>query len=1060
MGQRGLRETLLATSSALALVIALDQSAKAACTVVTNHSLPFSFAGNTCASFTATPTGTGDVTSNGTVTASGTVANHSGTGISVYLGSATINGSLINNGTINSSLVGIFMDQTSVTGSIVNSTGATINSASNGILVQGTLAARATEGVHGSITNNGTIIATSNAGIAVNDVTVGTITNTGTITSGLAAIVISEAIVNGNVINSSTGKLVATAFTAGLSVSNGGTINGSIENFGTISESGPFGAAIQILPSTAGLAQTITGSVVNETGGKLTGGVGIAVLAFIDPSTSVTIQHDVVNNGTITAGLTGIQVLSSTIGGAVKNGGTINAGEYGIQLSNLNKTPGGSSLGAAGRTTITGGVTNSGTITSTGTGFAGILLNGASVSNGITNTNTGSINATNGVGILVSNTGKVTFTGGTAFTNVGGASTVTGGITNSGQITAKTGIAVTGGSTVTGGITNTGIISGTTSAIDVTGEGAATTINQQGGTISGAILLSSLGDTVNVTGGVINGNITATGSSGTVNFAVGAGNNFIYTNTISGVSAVNVNSGTLYDNSSITATNVNVNSGGTLAPGAPNTIGTLAITGNLNFAAGSTYLVNFNPTTSSLTTVSGAAALSGATVDAVWASGSYISKKYTILNAGSISGTFGPLANFNFPANFTDNLSYDATHAYLNLVMAAPVVPGGLNTNQQNVDNGLINSFNVNGGIPIVFSSLTPAGLTQLSGEVGASFAQGAFQAGNMFLNLMLNPSFDGHFNTGGSSPIGYAEEKRPATDAFASVDRNKANSFDSRYGFWGAAFGGTANIDGNATTGSHDTNSQAYGFAAGLDYHATPDTILGFALGGGGTHWGLDQGLGSGRSDMFQAGVYAKTRWGAAYLSGALAYSFHDVTTDRTVTIAGTDMLEAKFKANMVSGRLEGGYRYAMPWVGVTPYAAVQVQSIALPSYGETATSGSAMFALNYASQTVTTTRTELGARFDKSYVLDRSTVLTLYSRAAWAHDFGNTASASAIFQSLPASNFTVNGAQPAPDGALLTAGAEYKLASGWSVLAKFDGEFSNTTALYSGTGVIRKVW
>ena len=70
------------------------------------------------------------------------------------------------------------------------------------------------------------------------------------------------------------------------------------------------------------------------------------------------------------------------------------------------------------------------------------------------------------------------------------------------------------------------------------------------------------------------------------------------------------------------------------------------------------------------------------------------------------------------------------------------------------------------------------------------------------------------------------------------------------------------------------------------------------------------------------------------------------------------------------------------------------------------------------------------------------------------------NTASASAIFQALPASNFVVYGAQPASNGALITAGAEYKLDNGWSVLAKFDGEFSNTTALYSGSGTIRKEW
>ena len=268
------------------------------------------------------------------------------------------------------------------------------------------------------------------------------------------------------------------------------------------------------------------------------------------------------------------------------------------------------------------------------------------------------------------------------------------------------------------------------------------------------------------------------------------------------------------------------------------------------------------------------------------------------------------------------------------------------------------------------------------------------------------------------------------------------------------------AAISGDSTTGSHSTTSQTYAFASGLDYRVTPDTLVGFALAGGGTRWSLDQVSGSGRSDMFQAGVYGKTRWGAAYLAGALAYSFHDVTTNRTVTIAGSDVLEANFRANVFSGRLEGGYRYATPWLAVTPYGAVQVQSIALPAYGESAISGSSQFALNYASQNVTTTRTELGARFDKSYLLGRGKTLTLYSRAAWAHDFDNRARASAIFQALPGSNFIVNGATPARDGALVTAGAEYKLANGWSLVAKFDGEFSNTTSIYSGSGTIRKTW
>jgi uncharacterized protein with beta-barrel porin domain len=82
------------------------------------------------------------------------------------------------------------------------------------------------------------------------------------------------------------------------------------------------------------------------------------------------------------------------------------------------------------------------------------------------------------------------------------------------------------------------------------------------------------------------------------------------------------------------------------------------------------------------------------------------------------------------------------------------------------------------------------------------------------------------------------------------------------------------------------------------------------------------------------------------------------------------------------------------------------------------------------------------------------------LYGRLAWAHDFDNEGTSTAFFQSLPGANFLINTAKPAADGALVTAGFEYKLVDGWSVLGKFDGEFSSTTAIFSGTGTIRKVW
>jgi hypothetical protein len=48
-------------------------------------------------------------------------------------------------------------------------------------------------------------------------------------------------------------------------------------------------------------------------------------------------------------------------------------------------------------------------------------------------------------------------------------------------------------------------------------------------------------------------------------------------------------------------------------------------------------------------------------------------------------------------------------------------------------------------------------------------------------------------------------------------------------------------------------------------------------------------------------------------------------------VTISGTDRLHAPFKAQAIAARLEGGWRYATPFAGITPYAAVQTTAFRL---------------------------------------------------------------------------------------------------------------------------------
>jgi outer membrane autotransporter protein len=265
--------------------------------------------------------------------------------------------------------------------------------------------------------------------------------------------------------------------------------------------------------------------------------------------------------------------------------------------------------------------------------------------------------------------------------------------------------------------------------------------------------------------------------------------------------------------------------------------------------------------------------------------------------------------------------------------------------------------------------------------------------------------------------------------------------------------------VSGDAAVGSHDTTSRIYGAAAGADYRLSPDTVLGFSLGGAGFNFSLSDGFGGGHADVFQAGLYGRHFIGNAYIAGALAYGWQDVTTNRTVTVAGTDKLEADFNAQTFAARAEAGYRFATPWIGVTPYGALQVTSFRLPSYAEHATSGSDQFALSYNSQTTTNWRTELGARFDKAFPVTDG-LLTLRSRLAWVHDSNTDRPATATFQALPGATFTVNGAAPAADGALVSAGVEMRWRNGFSLAGSFEGEFSGTTQSYAGKGTLRYVW
>jgi outer membrane autotransporter protein len=280
---------------------------------------------------------------------------------------------------------------------------------------------------------------------------------------------------------------------------------------------------------------------------------------------------------------------------------------------------------------------------------------------------------------------------------------------------------------------------------------------------------------------------------------------------------------------------------------------------------------------------------------------------------------------------------------------------------------------------------------------------------------------------------------------------------YTPHWNVWGAGFGGGNEIAGNASAGTHDTSSDAAGGAIGADYFVAPDTRLGFALAGGGTAWSVSEGLGGGHSDVFQAGIYGVHDFGPAYIAGAVAFGNYWVRTNR---VAGGGTLDSNFDAQGYGGRIEGGYHIPFENVTFTPYGAVQPQAFSNPAFSEYAISGSGTAALSYMAQTGTEVRGEVGSWVRTIMPLDNGEALTLFGRAAYAHDWQTNPTLTAGFLSLAAPSFVINGAEAPFNIALVTAGAELRLSANWAVMAKFEGEFSSGYESYAGTARLSYLW
>ena len=518
-------------------------------------------------------------------------------------------------------------------------------------------------------------------------------------------------------------------------------------------------------------------------------------------------------------------------------------------------------------------------------------------------------------------------------------------------------------------------------------------------------------------------------------------------------------------------------SGGTVAP-----VGTLSIQGNYTQTGG---LLQFQlaPTgANGKLAVTNTATLGGtSTLGVTVMPGLYgLSTSYALLTAGAISGQFAQFMSVSPPSAFL-SLSgpiYNPDPSVDVTVTRTPFgAVAGLNRNQQAVGNALEGAYatTLTGPAATLYSSLlttgTPDSLSQLSGEGTTAAQNTAFATGRMFDSLLMDQgafwrsgeTTDSQGVTFREAPLAYAaEKKKPAPAAFKEL--NAPSAYQPRtWRVWTGAFGGVQSFNGDASVGSADARTAAAGGAMGFDYQVDPTRLIGVAVGGSDSHFSVPDRATSGDVLAGHVGAYGVATWGALYAAGVLSYSRFDNDVRRTIAGVGpTEAATGRFASDLLGARLELGRNYALSWLNVTPFAAVQTSTVWQRGFTETSSASGlpGVLGLTYQSQTTTSLPTFLGVQFDTRLALANGMVWSPFVRAAWVHEFRPDRSIAAAFESVPGALFSVDGGRAWSDALKVNAGSRLVLNQYASLFASFDGEFSNSGHSYAGRGGVRFSW
>jgi outer membrane autotransporter protein len=541
------------------------------------------------------------------------------------------------------------------------------------------------------------------------------------------------------------------------------------------------------------------------------------------------------------------------------------------------------------------------------------------------------------------------------------------------------------------------------------------------------------------------------------------GNASIGTGTIDGALTVNsaltgaltVKSGGVLGGQGTIAGNVSVANGGMLAPGvaAPSdTFSAMKVIGSASFATGSVFKVNANAAgQADKLALTGVANLTGGTVQVLAAGATFApSTSYTILTAGSVTGTFDAVSsNLAF---LNPSLNYIGNDVVLTLARKSTATFASVaQTPNQSAVAAALDASPASSPLVTAVVGQSAQGAQQafkaLSGEVFGTMQ--TVQAGQTHstrnailgrqrqVSYVDTPGALGVLGFGGPA-LAYASLD-PPLDITASTNRRKAASFAAPQDliFWTQGHGGFGQVasDGNAAA----TDSIFGGFISGIDAKVGDAIRAGFTAGY--TRSDLKGGASSVGVDSAQVGIYAGGRSGDFHLRGAAAYTFDTINSNRAIAFPGfVDQTHARFSGNVALVFGEVGYGMTFNRVAVEPVAGLSYVHVHTGAFQESG--GPAALAGAGTDQNIG--YSSLGVRTATVVPIFDGTVLTPRVSLFWQHAFGDINPVAALAFQGTGAGFSTAGVPIAREAALIEGGIDWRFSPTMKIAFDYQGEFA----------------